>query len=159
MINDMYSFFLAHHPKLRGSPFEGADRLHIFEERVRTIIAHNQDPQQTWKAGINQFSDLTAEEFHRFYLLNDVQNCSATNTTPHAPLRDIPNHWDRRDLNVVTPVKDQLICGSCWTFSTVGTLESRFIMKYGKERLFSEQQLVDCAGAFENYGCLGGMPS
>jgi cathepsin H len=60
----------------------------------------------------------------------------------------------------VTPVKDQGDCGSCWTFSTVGTLESHWnILAKGKNVLFSEQQLVDCADDFENYGCDGGLPS
>ena len=60
----------------------------------------------------------------------------------------------------MTPVKDQGNCGSCWTFSTVGTLEAHWnILQKGKNVLFSEQQLVDCAGAFENNGCEGGLPS
>jgi cathepsin H len=61
---------------------------------------------------------------------------------------------------MVSPVKNQGSCGSCWTFSTVGSLESHWnILGKGKNVTFSEQQLVDCAGAFENDGCKGGLPS
>jgi len=61
---------------------------------------------------------------------------------------------------VVTPVKDQGECGSCWTFSTVGAMESHWnILGKGRNVLFSEQQLVDCAWGFDNYGCEGGLPS
>jgi cathepsin H len=74
-------------------------------------------------------------------------------------LRDIPAHWDWRDLGIVSPVKNQAKCGSCWTFSTVGAMESHYIKKYGQFRNLSEQQLVDCAGDFDNYGCNGGLPS
>jgi len=56
-------------------------------------------------------------------------------------------------------VKDQGGCGSCWTFSTVGCLESAHLIKYGTLATYAEQQLVDCAGAFDNYGCAGGLPS
>ena len=74
-------------------------------------------------------------------------------------LKDIPSHWDWRDYGIVSPVKNQAKCGSCWTFSTVGAMESHYIKKYGQFRNLSEQQLVDCAGAFDNYGCNGGLPS
>lgn len=61
---------------------------------------------------------------------------------------------------MVSPVKDQGNCGSCWTFSTVGAMESHWnILGKGRNLTFSEQQLVDCAGDFENYGCDGGLPS
>lgn len=33
------------------------------------------------------------------------------------------------------------------------------MMKYGQFKNLSEQQLVDCAGAFDNHGCNGGLPS
>lgn len=60
---------------------------------------------------------------------------------------------------MVSPVKDQGHCGSCWTFSTVGALEAHSLIKYGKNETYSEQQLVDCAGPMDNHGCNGGLPS
>lgn len=61
---------------------------------------------------------------------------------------------------MVSPVKNQANCGSCWTFSTVGSLEAFWnIQAKGKNLTFSEQQLVDCGGDFDNYGCNGGLPS
>jgi len=57
-------------------------------------------------------------------------------------------------------VKNQGSCGSCWTFSTVGALEAHTMIKYGFKFIpLSEQQLVDCAGDFDNHGCSGGLPS
>jgi cathepsin H len=61
---------------------------------------------------------------------------------------------------MVTPVKNQGNCGSCWAFSTVGAMESHWnILGKGKNLTFSEQQLVDCASDFKNHGCNGGLPS
>lgn len=74
-------------------------------------------------------------------------------------LADIPSTWDWRTQGVVSPVKNQGKCGSCWTFSTVGALESHYIKKYGQFKNLSEQQLVDCAGDYDNHGCNGGLPS
>jgi len=120
----------------------------------------------TWQKGLNEYSDMSDTEFFDYFnIVGDAQECSATheaakNAKPlELPLKDVPAHWDWRDFGVVTPVKNQGKCGSCWTFSTVGALESHFMKKYGQFRNLSEQQLVDCAGAFDNYGCNGGLPS
>jgi len=114
----------------------------------------------TWKKGINLFSDMTFEEFKSKKLM-EPQNCSATyNLKPQNKHASIPDYFDWVDQTVVTPVKNQGDCGSCWTFSTVGAMESHWnILKKGVNVLFSEQQLVDCAGDFDNYGCDGGLPS
>lgn len=77
-----------------------------------------------------------------------------------AAVGDEPDSWDWRENNGVSPVKDQGSCGSCWTFSTVGALEAASMVKYGgKFNPLAEQQLVDCAQAFDNHGCNGGLPS
>ncbi|NXP40905.1 CATH protein, partial [Leiothrix lutea] len=65
----------------------------------------------------------------------------------------------RKKGNFVTPVKNQGPCGSCWTFSTTGCLESAIAIATGKLLSLAEQQLVDCAQAFNNHGCSGGLPS
>lgn len=56
----------------------------------------------------------------------------------------------------VTQVKDQGVCGSCWSFGTVGTIEGAYFIKYGRRVRFSQQQLVDCSWGEGNNGCDGG---
>jgi cathepsin H len=56
-------------------------------------------------------------------------------------------------------VKNQGSCGSCWTFSTTGGLESAWAIAGNKLGMLAEQYLVDCAGGFDNHGCNGGLPS
>lgn len=137
------------------------DRKSIFANRLLQVVKHNKDQSQSYKKGLNQFSALTDEEFVSHFGLNVEQNCSATNRKSFGSQANsgLPASFDWRDKGVVSPVKNQGSCGSCWTFSTVGALESHFLLKYGQFRNLSEQQLVDCAGAYENNGCHGGLPS
>jgi len=61
-------------------------------------------------------------------------------------LKDIPTSWDWRDHNAVNPVKNQGMCGSCWTFATTAILEgAHSVETEGKDLIsLSEQMFVDC---------------
>ncbi|XP_062327288.1 pro-cathepsin H-like [Osmerus eperlanus] len=134
-------------------------RLQIFTENKRKIDRHNA-LKNSFKMGLNQFSDMTFYEFRKTFLLTEPQNCSATkgsHISGNGPYPDFVD-WRARG-NFVTPVKSQGHCGSCWTFSTTGCLESVTAIATGKLPLLSEQQLIDCAQDFNNHGCLGGLPS
>ena len=62
--------------------------------------------------------------------------------------------YDWRDYGIVTDIKNQGNCGSCWTFSATGAMESAWnINKFTKISL-SEQQLIDCVK--NDNGCNGG---
>ncbi|XP_022987485.1 thiol protease aleurain-like [Cucurbita maxima] len=145
-----------------GKSYETAEemklRFRVFLESLELIKSTNRKGL-SYKLGVNQFADWTWEEFKK-YRLGAPQECSATTKGSHK-LTDVvlPESKDWRKNGIVSPVKDQGQCGSCWTFSTTGALEAAYAQAFGKGISLSEQQLVDCAGAFNNFGCNGGLPS
>jgi len=84
--------------------------------------------------GVNEFSDVTEDEFKQYFnIITTPQDCSATHQKKQVQspiVKDMPEHWDWRDVGGVTPVKNQGSCGSCWTFSTVGCVEAHYQIKY-----------------------------
>ncbi|XP_044086521.1 pro-cathepsin H [Neovison vison] len=153
-----FKSWMAQHQKKYSSE-EHQHRLQTFVGNWRRIRAHNAG-NHTFKMGLNQFSDLSFEEIKSKYLWSEPQNCSATRgnylrgSGPYPPFVD----W-RKKGKFVSPVKNQGGCGSCWTFSTTGALESAIAIRTGKLLSLAEQQLVDCAQDFNNHGCQGGLPS
>jgi C1A family cysteine protease len=137
------------------------NRFEIFRENLRFIFQHNSDLTQNFTLGVNQFADLTNDEFKSMYISGldakplGMYLCTAYTSTASG----VPTSIDWRIKGAVTPVKDQGNCGSCWTFSSTGAMEGAWYVRYGQIPNLSEQQLVDCAYgvAYGSYGCNGGQ--
>jgi len=109
---------------------------------------------------VNEFADMTFTEFHAKmtgYKTRSAPYARSLNT--EGPHEDIvaPTSVDWRTKGVVTPVKNQQQCGSCWAFSATGSTEGSVAIKTGKLTSLSEQQLVDCSDSYGNQGCNGGL--
>ena len=118
---------------------EYADRLKAFARTLKEIHHHEEDH----KVGLNKFSDWTIAEFEAYqtYKPSLKRHAPQTHKTTGKPL---PTEVDWRKEGLVAAVKDQGSCGSCWTFSTVASIEGAHAKKYGKMVTLSEQNLVDC---------------
>ncbi|XP_044758492.1 procathepsin L-like isoform X2 [Coccinella septempunctata] len=108
-----------------------------------------------------QFADWTKEEFMEYVNRGSLKSRnrrrrSLTQTSNNITL---PTYVNWVEKGAVTEVKDQGLCGSCYAFSTIGSLESNNKITNGNLIPLSEQQLIDCSWEQGNYGCEGGLAS
>jgi len=135
-------------------------RFQIFRHNLRDIVIHNLDQTQNFTMGVNQFTDLTPEEFKSQWvggLKAEVGSYGCKTFTSGAS--GVPATVDWRNKGAVTSVKDQGQCGSCWTFSATGAIEGAWAISKGQLVDLSEQELVDCATgvSYGSHGCNGGQ--
>eukprot|EP00928_Gymnodinium_smaydae_P070051 TRINITY_DN53993_c0_g1_i1.p1 TRINITY_DN53993_c0_g1~~TRINITY_DN53993_c0_g1_i1.p1 ORF type:complete len:376 (-),score=68.99 TRINITY_DN53993_c0_g1_i1:52-1179(-) len=134
-----------------------------FVENMERIRRQNEDPEKTWFATVNEFTDWTNEEFRalrhgRISQPFSLLGSAAKVAEPSVALADLPDSMDwRAKEGVVTPAKNQGGCGSCWAFSTVETLESHLAIATGQPApVLSPQQVVSCAPNPQHCGGTGG---
>ena len=152
MYQSAFLGYVAEFNKEYSDALEMAHRFAIFKDNLDIINAHNSQ-DKGFKMGINQFSDLTDDEFkakHTGFRPNKERKALRGKykcETDVAPA-DIKKEIDWRTDEKVTAVKDQGSCGSCWAFSATGTLEAHWLVEDDPHRTskpdFSEQELVDC---------------
>jgi len=125
-----------------------------YEANCRMIEEHNAK-NLGWTMGVNQFADLTLQEYSDIYLNKNITR--RNRITKHMKKINTPavDQIDWREANAVTPVKNQGSCGSCWAFSTTGAVEGANAVANGELVSLSEQQLVSCSK--RNSGCQGGL--
>ena len=135
-------------------------RKHIFLTKVQAMKKHNADSTQTYKRGINQFTDMTAAEWKKF---------NAFKKSPHRPapasIHSAPANWvppvavdlrTRMDPQIITPVKHQGSCGCCWAVSGTESMEAYHALQTGLLSTLSFAQMNACTPAPGAYGCDGG---
>ncbi len=139
-------------------------KFHTFVENAKFIREYNSQSNCLEECipanvtlGENYFMDLSTDEFKLYHGLESPvksTSCSAFSSTGI-----LPSSVDWRKENAVTPVKDQGQCGSCWSFSSTGSMEGAWAINKGNLVSLSEQQLVDCSYGLKygNLGCNGGL--
>ena len=136
-----------------GTEAEFDFRFNLYAQKEVALAEINADPNNTFTVGHNKFSTWTDWEYKALLGWRDLgverDEVLLDETAAAASV-------DWRTKGAVTGVKDQGQCGSCWAFSTTGSIEGAdFLQGNGALQSFSEQQLVSC-DHLVNKGCNGG---
>merc|ERR1711993_173833 len=132
-LNAQFAGFKHTHGKQYNNGIEEAYRKGVFASNIAKINQHNDEHargEHTWTMSVNQFADLTHDEFMAMQTLK-VKDLPKTTQKYQMKAPAVAASVDWRDQGYVTAVKDQKQCGSCWAFGAVASMEAAHFGKYG----------------------------
>ncbi|KAJ8921568.1 hypothetical protein NQ315_010473 [Exocentrus adspersus] len=133
-------------------------RFSVFQNNLRNIEEHNEkynNGEASYYLAVTPFTDMTTEEFQNMLNFSAAAKPVLEPIAVHtASVEASPSSINWVSKKVVTGVKNQGQCGSCWSFSATGAVEGAYAKKTGKLVSLSEQNLMDCDTA--DAACSGG---
>eukprot|EP00286_Rhodomonas_abbreviata_P001498 CAMPEP_0181289130 /NCGR_PEP_ID=MMETSP1101-20121128/718_1 /TAXON_ID=46948 /ORGANISM="Rhodomonas abbreviata, Strain Caron Lab Isolate" /LENGTH=372 /DNA_ID=CAMNT_0023393331 /DNA_START=106 /DNA_END=1224 /DNA_ORIENTATION=+ len=161
-----YTFkqFVKEH-NLKFDRMEMPERELMFNVELARVKEHNAK-NLSWKEGMNKFSVMTADEKkafmgrHKGAARNQDKMLKNAHSLPAdfnmKSVSALPRHVDWRSQGVVSAVKDQGHCGSCWAFASTAVIESHVALASGLLFDLSTEQMAMCAPNPDSCGGTGG---
>lgn len=158
-IENEFTRFKNKHSRNYESEKEHEHRENVFAHNLRFIHSKNR-ASLGYSLGINHLADRTSDELKSLRGFKSSLIYNGGKPYPYntdSYMDQLPDQYDWRIFGAVTPVKDQSVCGSCWSFGTIGAIEGAFFLKNGGNLVrLSQQALIDCSWGYGNNGCDGG---
>jgi len=166
--SDLGDYSFEQYMRESGKRYTGAElesRRDYFDQNLKRIVNHNSDDKSSYKMGVNMFTDRSPSELKQSFGGNkhalgrastSLKQSTHSDSEKLEVLSRLPKSKDWRDAGVVTPVKDQGHCGSCWAHAAVETIESFLAINTGVLTEISQQELVACMPNSDNCGGTGG---
>jgi len=156
-----YSFsdFEAEFDKQYSSVQLRSERQNLFESELEEVKAHNakyEAGEVSWWASVNTFSDMTEGEFSTMKGRASKHGTNFAGTTVRLGNSANPTEKDWREEGVVSPIKNQGGCGSCWAFAATECMESHYMIASQEKVVLAPQYYVNCVQNPHSCGGTGG---
>lgn len=160
---ERYQQWMARYGRVYENSIEQEKRFNIFKENVALIEAFNNANEKPYKLAVNEFADLTNEEFkttrNRFkgHMCSDDQK---TASFKYENVTAVPSTMDWRKKGAVTPVKDQGQCGKYQLiiFSVLSLIVYvKKIFKIYLTRPLGKCTYIGCCWAFSAVAAIEGI--
>ncbi|HYH04755.1 MAG TPA: C1 family peptidase [Bacillota bacterium] len=126
----------------------------LTEEEISEMRTEVHRRRHSFAVGHNVATKYKLSQLCGLQLSFGSQQMVSSTQTKVKLLTALPSKFDWRDVDGLTPVRNQGNCGSCWAFSTLGALEANIKIKDNQSVDLSEQYLISCNK--NNWGCNGG---
>lgn len=149
-VSPAYAAYLRAHGKAYGDKAELRRREMQYKQHSHWVAAHQRRfrvGKESYTVALNFMADHTPAELASRRGKLQVKGPRPSNGAGSYHARrysdvDLPAAVDWRDKGAVNPPQDQGICGSCWSFGSTGAIEGAYAIKYGKLKVFAEQELM-----------------
>jgi cathepsin L len=141
------------------------DRFNIWSANHKFVENHNAQADKgahSFRLGMTSLAGMTNDEYRakmlKYRASSGERSFPASGTHNSADYAAPPasQDWRTHTPAVVSPIKDQGQCGSCWAFSAVEAMEAVAALKTGKLAHGAPQQCVDCVNGGADTCDLGG---
>jgi len=144
----------------RKGTLEWRKRESLFNAELKEVRTHNVGGF-SWKKGVNHLSDWTEEERKtlrgaRPMMKKHTQTAPERLYTPMPGPRPRTVDWRNAEPRVLTAVKDQGMCGSCWAHAATESIESHAALATDQLYVLSQQQITSCTPNPQQCGGTGG---
>jgi C1A family cysteine protease len=159
----LFQEFVKEHKRVYDTAEEYVNRFKVFQDFLDLVDQRNQAESDNGNNdtvhGITMFADMSQAEFQDKMLMKPGYY-----KTPEKRVQALKTYdptaanVDWRTQGVITPVKNQAQCGSCWAFSATEAVESYGIIQktYSPLTQLSTEQTCSCTYSYN--GCNGGNP-
>lgn len=111
---NLFESWIDKHGKMYKSLEEKLHRFEIFKDNLKHIDERNKVVSNYW-LGLNEFSDLSHDEFKKMYLGLKLDQIPRRNESPenfkYRDVEDLPKSVDWRKKGAVARIKNQGSCG------------------------------------------------
>ncbi|CAD5229869.1 unnamed protein product [Bursaphelenchus okinawaensis] len=158
---EKFTQFINQYKRKYNTAEEIAQRFANIQKSLKRIAELSEsNPEATY--GLTKFSDYSKEELTRITGL--IHKAKKVDPSEYLIVGtdDVPDSFDWKEHDGVTPVRDQGECGSCFVFGSLAAIKSQRLIHKNLSSYLSVEEVLDCTYEVKEYGsedgCDGGFP-